>query len=215
MKNSYSSLIAVATVTFFTASQLWAAKDYFAAGILPYAVNPETKKIEFLLSQEQNRSWSDFGGRRDHGEHDPKETALREYTEESMGLLGSKKEMRQLLKQRTTFFIGQKRYKLYLVQVPYQKIEKIGKSFASLKKRARAGYSQEKRAIGWFSADKIFKAISESKKRNRIGEPLDVVQGVSYKSKTPRRLRSTIAGCLENFKNHNRADYAAFLRLQK
>jgi len=71
------------------------SKSFIGAGVLFYDLDSETKEPMFLLGKEfrpyeggkkRHGTYSDFGGHADEGE-DPKATAVRELTEESMGHL--------------------------------------------------------------------------------------------------------------------------------
>ena len=63
------------------------AKNKPSAGILPYYTD-KSGQAYFLLGQEPNGVWADFGGRADREDRDPKETAIREFTEETRCVFG-------------------------------------------------------------------------------------------------------------------------------
>jgi len=63
------------------------AKGRPAAGILPYSID-KAGQVYFLIGQEPNGLWADFGGRADATDRDPKETALRECAEETRCVFG-------------------------------------------------------------------------------------------------------------------------------
>lgn len=67
--------------------QCYAAHKRPSAGILPYCID-NAGQAHFLLGQEPNGVWADFGGRADPTDRDPKETAMREFTEETRCVFG-------------------------------------------------------------------------------------------------------------------------------
>ena len=95
------------------------------AGILP--VSLFNGKLYFLFSREYKYSnfsdagkWSDFGGSREKNETHF-ETAIREGWEESDGFLGTKDDIRNLLKYNLikTITDEKKNYKTYLIFIPF------------------------------------------------------------------------------------------------
>ena len=67
------------------------------AGILPLAINNNT--VYFLLGKEYyDKKWSDFGGSRDSKTETTFETAIREGYEELDGFLGTKSNVKQMVK---------------------------------------------------------------------------------------------------------------------
>ena len=97
------------------------------AGILPFSRTIKNKKelIYFLFSREtmddkksKDRGfWSEFGGSRDKGETHL-ETAIREGYEESNGVFGSKKKLRENI-LKTNITLKNKTYNSFLIEVPY------------------------------------------------------------------------------------------------
>lgn len=105
------------------------------AGILPYYYNSDGE-LYFLIGQEPNGEWADFGGRMDPGE-DTKTTALREFSEETRLVFGKyaknvkltkkvpvKKYLQasiQYIKPRITGYVNHPKnyYRMYLAQVDY------------------------------------------------------------------------------------------------
>ena len=93
-------------------------------GILPAAIHKG--KLYFLFSREYIHSkddggmWSDFGGSKDHNETF-EQTALREGWEESSGILGTKSQIRDLMKYKTLKTITTRGYRVYIVLINYNK----------------------------------------------------------------------------------------------
>lgn len=69
-------------------SQCIGAKGRPAAGILPYYVD-RAGQAYFLIGEEPNGFWADFGGRADKEDRGPQETALRECSEETRCVFGA------------------------------------------------------------------------------------------------------------------------------
>ena len=93
-------------------------------GILPAAIHKG--KLYFLFSREYIHSkddggmWSDFGGSKDHNEtYD--QTAFREGWEESSGILGTKTDIKNLMKYKTLKTITIRGYRVYIVLINYNK----------------------------------------------------------------------------------------------
>ena len=97
------------------------------AGILPFSKVIKNNKtfLYFLFSREtlddyksRDRGfWSDFGGSADKGET-RLETAIREGSEETNGIFGSKTKIKNNIK-KTSLHFKEKSYNSYLIKVPY------------------------------------------------------------------------------------------------
>ena len=138
------------------------------AGILPVAFFE--KNIYFLFSREnmhRNRTvdWRDFGGTPNHNET-PRQTAIREGWEETMGFFGNKSAISKLIKEKTKY-VSKKRdkYCLYVVEVKMDK---------TLPKRFREHYlkmyKKDKSKIaknGLYEKDKLRWIKLENLKRNK------------------------------------------------
>ena len=82
------------------------------SGILPIVI--KDGDLYFLFSREsmyrnKTEDWRDFGGTPEKKET-TKETAIREGWEESMGFLGDKKNIKQLIKNHTVYISKKKIY---------------------------------------------------------------------------------------------------------
>lgn len=88
------------------------------AGVLPLAIRNGTPY--YLFSREgmgkDKGYWSDFGGGREKGETF-RETALREASEESDGVLGTRSDIDKLLNENVIDHITMGGYRLYVVHV--------------------------------------------------------------------------------------------------
>jgi len=97
-------------------------KRYSSAGILPYSVVDD--RVYLLLGCEScDGSWSDFGGKMEieDGE-DSVQTACREFTEETLGVIMSLNDIKNKIKQsvclNSVTYSGQV-YLMYMVQIPW------------------------------------------------------------------------------------------------
>jgi len=134
-------------------------------GILPVAYHKG--KITFLFSREalygddDPGKWSDFGGGKE-GKETPYHTAVREGWEESSGFLGSKKDIRTLIREHTLAKIVYSTYTTYIVEIPYDANlpRKFSTHFKKNKKlRPDVVYAKnglfEKDKLMWLSLDKL------------------------------------------------------------
>ena len=72
----------------------------------------------FTAKTEIRGKWSDFGGSRE-GKETQYRTAVREGVEESSGILGDKKDVRNLIRHHLMGKIHDKAYSIWLVEVDY------------------------------------------------------------------------------------------------
>ena len=125
------------------------------AGILPVAIL--NGSIFLLLGKERfNNLWCDFGGTPNKGET-PYKTAIRECSEELNGLLGTEKEVRDLVNKNKIMSINYDSYTSYLVKIDYS--DKFPEYFNNLNKFAEKHLKSsihkknglfEKTEIKWF-----------------------------------------------------------------
>lgn len=81
--------VKIVLIGLLLATSLYAHRqhDKIAAGILPYAYD-QNGVVSFLIGQEQNGEWSDFGGSAEPGDLSSKMTAIREFSEETRCVFG-------------------------------------------------------------------------------------------------------------------------------
>ena len=110
------------------------------AGILPIAFH--NGKIYFLYGREtkdykskDSGKWSDFGGAREKNES-LKTTAIREGFEETMGIFGDEKSIRNLVNNKLVVKLTINNYTTYIVEVSYDKNipKKYNKMYKHIKK---------------------------------------------------------------------------------
>jgi len=132
----------------------------FAAGVLPFAYEPKTGEVLFLLGKERRDfSFSDFGGKAEKMDKtNPIETAVREFVEETYGLvcqnafalknrLQSKNAV--LLHSRT---LNNHPYYMYVVEIDFQSHLRcyFKRTVEFLKSKGLLKHV-EKVDVGWFS----------------------------------------------------------------
>lgn len=135
-------------------------------GILPIA--KKNNEYYVLLSRESvdidwkdAGKWSDFGGSKENNETEY-ETAIREGTEETSGLYGTKLDIKNLIDNCTEHIISINNYSSYLVRVKYNpmlpyRFNKIYRE--ALKKTPNLVYEQngmyEKDKIRWINVNEL------------------------------------------------------------
>lgn len=152
----------------------------YSAGILPWQI--ENNQVYLCLGKDHDGNWSDFGGKcepKDRGL--TKETASREFYEETHGAILSLNGIRNQLKHKKNFKLVNSesnsgiRYYMFIVQVP--KVDHVQDRFQKVSeflKYIEAGYQyQEKTDIGWISLDTLLFIIdSHEKNERKMGWPL-------------------------------------------
>jgi len=141
---------------------------YMGAGILPVAFFKGD--IYFLFSREtmdRNKcvDWRDFGGTPENNET-PRQTAIREGWEETMGFFGNKTAISKLIKDKTIYISKiHKKYHVYVVEVKMDK---------TLPKRFRQHYlemyNKDKSKLsknGFYEKDKLKWIKLGNLKRNK------------------------------------------------
>lgn len=139
------------------------------AGILPLAKHKG--KLYFLFSRETKDKnykdsglWSDFGGSSEKGENFF-DTAIREGWEESMGIMGSKKDIKYILNNHTIGTVEIDGYKTYIILMKYNKkiIDIFENSYNKIKKEniEKIGKNglYEKDKIKWIEIKNLKKNI--------------------------------------------------------
>ena len=127
-----------------------------AAGVIPIAIY--NKQLYVLLGREakdrDKGKYDAFGGGRDKKDKTPKDTAVRECYEESMGFFGSQayiqKTIKQLMPGLDTDFVLKMDYSPYTLPKLFNDVHKYMKSGVIKTKR---GYL-EKDQIRWFPVNK-------------------------------------------------------------
>jgi hypothetical protein len=131
------------------------------AGVLPVALYKN--QLYFLFGQEQDtKEWSDFGGGSEPNET-PRQTAVREATEELNGFYGDKQGIQRLLQKQLVAKLHFDTYTTFLVHVQYDPM--LPTYFANNHKYMRAYLPRqvgedgmfEKRQIAWLTVGQVRK----------------------------------------------------------
>ena len=144
------------------------------AGILPLA--SYKGKLYFLFSRESKNIkykdsglWSDFGGGADKGEGFF-ETAVREGWEESMGIMGTKEKIKNILNNYTVETIEINGYKTYIIMMEYNR--EIVNLFDKQYKKALKEDSDKIGKNGLYEKDKIrWIELNDLRKNIKIFRP--------------------------------------------
>ena len=138
------------------------------AGILPIAI--KDKKIYFLFGREtvdhvfrDAGKWSDFGGSIEKGEK-IEDVAIREGWEETSGILGNQKTVKELVEKKTIQKIKNGTYTTYLIVIDYNnKLPSIfDTNYKNIKKNKPELIQEynglyEKDKIKWIEVDNLYK----------------------------------------------------------
>ena len=128
-------------------------------GILPVAKHNGTYYLLFsrerlIHSRDRDRGkWSDFGGSRE-GKESQYQTAVREGVEESSGILGTKRNVRNLIKHHLVGKISDKAYSIWVVEVEYNP-DIVGIFRNHFKDALKNNLEMVKKHNGLFEKDKL------------------------------------------------------------
>jgi hypothetical protein len=132
------------------------------AGIIPYIKSPSTNNVFFIFGLDEGiASLSDFGGTREYFDKDVYELALREYNEETIGLL----EMITVedLKNKSRVIVDEtlikKEEKCALFFYPFPSDYPVIEKMDIFKRRAMPG--DETKAIVFLSKEQTIQALEQ------------------------------------------------------
>jgi hypothetical protein len=159
----------------------------YSAGILPYTFD-QNGKCMFLLGKDNEGSWSDFGGRSEFKDHnDEKNTACREFYEETLGAVINIQECMEKININPFKIVSKtlngSPYYMFLIYIDYYN---YSESFYKISNYLRYTYNNDKRiiyklieknTIRWVSMDTVLNCI-ENKNTNT---PI-TLRGVFYKT---------------------------------
>ena len=158
---------------------------YNGASVLPYTIWPNSDRPYFLLGEEtygrDTGCCDDWGGSKDKGELHPIVTAAREFTEETMGLLGSYSSRHYIDLDNNTEVVmvnESKKMIVYVTYIPPQVLSNFSKMFykkrlelqselADLRMQPEINYplctllknKLDKQRIGWISRDALIETV--------------------------------------------------------
>jgi len=133
------------------------------AGILPIAEHNGYKYLLFSREYEKQKGkvdWRDFGGKTEKNET-IKETAIREGWEESAGFLGSKNDIKNLIKNKLIKKITVNGYTIFIVSIDYdaELPKKFREHFKKMYKKDKSKICKngfyEKDMLKWIRIDKL------------------------------------------------------------
>jgi len=151
----------------------------YSSGILPYQID-EKGKIYLLMGKDTENNWSDFGGKceiRDN--NNIKETAAREFFEESLNAILDINTSRDLLRNEKNYTLIQSRtlsgspYYMFLLRVPMLPDtcrDRFHRTLQYLK--YVNSNSIEKTDIKWVSLDTILHCLDYPEYETRMGWPM-------------------------------------------
>ena len=160
----------------------------YSAGVLPYTFDQNGKCL-FLLGKDNDNDWSDFGGRSEFKDHnDEKNTATREFYEETLGSVLNIPECLEKINGNSTKIISKtlngSPYYMYLIYIDYHN---YSESFNKTSNFLKYHYSQDSRAVNkviektmirWVSMNTIINCIEN---KDFINNPI-TLRGVFYKT---------------------------------
>lgn len=155
--------------------------QFYSAGVLPYQIG-ENGKIYFLVGKDQQGTWSDFGGKCEFQDHNnTKETAAREFFEESLNAVIDLNTIRDMLKNEKNYTLVSSKtisgtpYYMFVLRVPMlpdtcrDRFKKTQQYLEFMK----ADYKfMEKVDIKWVSLDTIVHCLDNPEYEEILGWPL-------------------------------------------
>jgi hypothetical protein len=142
---------------------------YDSASVMPFYKNNNGEGF-FLIGNDQHTGnlWGDFGGRKERQDKSSMETAVREFTEESLGLIDQVASNILNNLEKTFKFENRKKDHVHVIYISslngVAEIEDIRKAF--IKKRfppSKLRYNQrEKSDIAWLSTSELVNVISNN-----------------------------------------------------
>ena len=156
----------------------------YSAGVLPYQI--VNKKVYFLLAKDNNGFWSDFGGKCEPVDnYNIKETASREFFEESYGSVLGLQSIKNMLQTEKNYKLinsesmGGITYYMFIMRVPMRADttrDRFNKTFEYMKYINAEFQYREKVDINWISLDTLLLCLkSDEKNAIRLGWPLKKV----------------------------------------
>lgn len=153
----------------------------YSAGILPYQID-ENNKIYFLVGKDNAGTWSDFGGKCEfQDKNNIKETAAREFFEESLNSVIDLNTTRDMLKNEKNYTLINSRtisgcpYFMFILRVPMlpeTTRDRFKKTLQYLQYTNAKYESLEKNDVKWVSLDTIVHCLNYPNQEQELGWPL-------------------------------------------
>lgn len=152
----------------------------YSAGILPYQI--DDGKVYFLLGKDASTgTWSDFGGKCElKDNHDIKQTAVREFFEESLNAVIDMKTATSILQDEKNYVLvtsqtlSRAPYYMFILRMPMlpdTSRDRFRRTMQYLSHVAKDVYI-EKSDIRWVSLDTIVYCLEDIKHELELGWPL-------------------------------------------
>lgn len=160
-----------------------------SAGILPFTRH--NGEILFLLGKDVRDScYSDFGGKMENiDQHDPINTANREFYEETLGILSNSPfDLRQRIKDLSVCVFGSTKnqhvYRMYLLEIPFDKnLPKQFKKNVSFLTYKNIGMNYiEKTDLVWCNFDELFRIPKRTVFAATIRSNIQILRRLSTES---------------------------------
>lgn len=218
------SLLACIYATFLTAVPIFGMQPatpslstfhFNGASVLPYTGWPTKTEPYFLMAREaagnDKGTYDAFGGRKDAGETHPVITAAREFSEETITLLGNPASIRNyidLAAGNTATIVANynKNFVVYITQFKHGSLEDLVKNFYSARSNANSAKYKEKDRLAWVRWSTLESAIANAK-RDTNGALLpvtiwaNVVQPNGSKAPEQITIRPVLVSCLQSHFN--------------
>jgi hypothetical protein len=160
----------------------------YSAGVLPYTFDQDGRCF-FLLGKDNDNDWSDFGGRCEFKDrNDEKNTATREFYEETLGSVLSIQECMEKINNNSTKIISKtlngSPYYMFLIYIDYSNYSDSFNKTANFMKYHFAQDTRavnkiiEKTVIRWVSMDTILHCVEN---KDFVNNPI-TLRGVFYKT---------------------------------
>lgn len=153
----------------------------YSAGILPYQVD-ENGKIYFLMGKDTSGTWSDFGGKCEfQDKNNIKETAAREFFEESLNSVIDLNTTREMLKNEKNYTLINSRtisnspYYMFILRVPMlpdTTRDRFKRTLTYLQYTNAKYESLEKTDVKWVSLDTVLHCLNCIEYEDELGWPL-------------------------------------------
>jgi hypothetical protein len=162
-------------------SQYQSKVNIYSAGILPYQVNKEGK-VYLLLGKDPQENWSDFGGKSEiKDNNDIRETAAREFFEESLNSVIDINTAREMLRNENNYVLATSKtlngspYYMFMLRLPMKPEASRDRFKKTLKFIEYMGVDykwKEKTDIMWVSLDTLLFCLENPINEQELNWPL-------------------------------------------
>jgi len=150
---------------------------FYSAGVLPYQICDDS--VYFLLGQDNEGTWSDFGGRAEiRDRENTVVTATREFYEETIGSVMDIQPLKNRINQNKGCLLMSKTmngspYYMYVIQVPYKDYRTKFQSTRNFLNYINSERKyREKMDIRWVSLETMLAALEDTNREDGSAFPL-------------------------------------------